>query len=266
MFAPFLAAEATLMLSDTQRVELEDRLKQEILSAGDIPRHVAVIMDGNGRWARKRRRPRVFGHLSGRHAVREAVRGCVGLGVEALTLYTFSVENWQRPPTEVSALMRILQQTLQEQRKEMRDEGIHLEVLGRMEDLPRAVQETLRESMDYLAEGDKMVLNLALSYGGRTEITDAVRKIAAKVRAGELDPQDIEEQTLAQHLYAPDLPDPDLLIRTSGEVRISNFLIWQAAYSEIWVTDVLWPDFRREHLYRAILDYQGRERRFGRVR
>jgi undecaprenyl diphosphate synthase len=254
------------MLSETERVELEDQLKSEILSAGDLPRHIAVIMDGNGRWARKRRRLRVFGHLSGRKAVREVVRGCRELGIEVLTLYTFSVENWQRPSTEVAALMRILQMTLREQREEMRKEGIRLGVLGRFHDLPPAVQATLRETMDFLGGGRDMLLNLALSYGGRTELAAAARRIAEKVRDGELDPAAVDEGTVADHLYTKGLPDPDLLIRTSGEVRISNFLVWQAAYSEIWVTDVLWPDFRREHLFRAILDYQRRERRFGRVR
>jgi undecaprenyl diphosphate synthase len=254
------------MLSETEHPELADQLKAKILDAGTIPRHVAVIMDGNGRWARKRRRPRVFGHLSGRHAVRETVTGARELGIEVLTLYTFSVENWQRPATEVSALMRILQQTLREQREEMREKGIRMAVIGRMDDLPKPVQDTLAETMDYLAGGRNMLLNLALSYGGRNEITDAARELARRVRDGEITPEDIDEAALARLLYTKDLPDPDLVIRTSGEVRISNFLIWQAAYSEIWVTDVLWPDFTREHFYRAILDYQHRERRFGRVR
>jgi undecaprenyl diphosphate synthase len=254
------------MLPETERLELEDQLKHDIQSTGVLPRHVAVIMDGNGRWAKLRRRPRVFGHLAGRHAVREVVRGSRELGIEVLTLYTFSVENWQRPPTEVSALMRILQQTLGEQREEMKEKGIRLRVLGRMDDLPPAVQATLRETTEYLQGGRDMVLNLALSYGGRPEIVRATRLIAEAVRDGTLDPARIDEATVARHLYTQDLPDPDLLIRTSGEFRISNFLIWQTAYSEIWVTDVLWPDFKREHLFRAVLDYQRRERRFGRIR
>ncbi len=254
------------MLPETERLELEEQLKQDILAGGDIPRHIAVIMDGNGRWARSRNRPRVFGHLAGRHAVRQTVMGCRELGVQVLTLYTFSVENWQRPPAEVSSLMRILQQTLREQRDEMRDNGIRLDVVGRMEDLPAAVQRTLGESMEYLAGGRDMLLNLALSYGGRTELAEAARAIAREVREGTLDPERVDESTVAQHLYTAGLPDPDLLIRTSGEVRISNFLLWQVAYSEILVTPVLWPDFKKEHLFRAILEYQHRERRFGRVR
>jgi len=254
------------MLPETERLELEDQLKHDIQSIGVLPRHVAVIMDGNGRWAKQRRRPRVFGHLAGRHAVREVVRGSRELGIEVLTLYTFSVENWQRPPTEVSALMRILQQTLGEQRDEMREKGIRLRVLGRMDDLPPAVQATLAETTEYLKGGQDMVLNLALSYGGRPEIVRATRLIAEAARDGTLDPAMIDEATVARYLYTKGLPDPDLLIRTSGEFRISNFLIWQTAYSEIWVTDVLWPDFKREHLFRAVLDYQRRERRFGRIR
>jgi undecaprenyl diphosphate synthase len=254
------------MLPETERLEIEEHLKEEILAIGVVPRHVAVIMDGNGRWARQRRRPRVFGHLAGRHAVRETISAAQSIGVEVLTLYTFSVENWQRPRTEVSALMRILQQTLREQREEMRAKGVRLRVIGRMEDLPAAVQNTLRETMKYLGEGRDMLLNLALSYGGRSEIAQAAREIAREVKAGRLDPETVDEAMVARHLYTADMPDPDLVIRTSGEVRISNFLIWQAAYSEIWVTEVLWPDFGRELFYRAVLDYQRRERRFGRVR
>jgi undecaprenyl diphosphate synthase len=254
------------MLPETQGVEVEEQLKQQILARGGVPRHVAVIMDGNGRWAKRRHRLRVFGHLAGRHSVRQAVMGSRELGIEVLTLYTFSVENWQRPPTEISALMRILQQTLREQREEMRDNGIRLQVIGRMEDLPEAVRQVLDETMAFLAGGQDMLLNLALSYGGRSELARAVRAIARRVQAGELDPDRIDEDLVGRHLYTAGLPDPDLLIRTSGEVRISNFLLWQIAYSEIWVTPVLWPDFTKEHLFRAVLDYQQRERRFGRVR
>ena len=253
-------------MPDTQRVELEERLKQEIQEAGAVPRHVAVIMDGNGRWARRRGRLRVFGHLEGRKSVREVVIGSRELGVDVLTLYTFSVENWQRPPTEVSALMRLLQQTLREQRDEMRDNGIALDVIGRIDDLPRSVRNTLDETEAFLSGGRDMTLVLALSYGGRAELTHAARTIAEDVRAGCLDPEEVDETLLASRLYTARYPDPDLVIRTSGEVRISNFLLWQAAYSEMWVTDVLWPDFGKEHLFTAVRDYQRRDRRFGRVR
>jgi undecaprenyl diphosphate synthase len=255
-----------MMLPETERLEIEEHLREEILAVGVVPRHVAIIMDGNGRWARRRRRPRVFGHLSGRHAVREVITAAHDIGIEVLTLYTFSVENWQRPATEVSALMRILQQTLREQQEEMRQKGVRLRVIGRMQDLPGPVQKTLRDSMAFLDGGRDLLLNLALSYGGRSEIAMAAKAIAEEVAAGRLDPSQVDEGAVARYLYTADLPDPDLVIRTSGEVRISNFLIWQAAYSEIWVTDVLWPDFNRELFFRAILDYQRRERRFGRVR
>lgn len=254
------------MLPETERLEIEEQLREEILAVGVVPRHVAVIMDGNGRWARRRRRLRVFGHLAGRHAVRETITAAHDIGVEVLTLYTFSVENWQRPATEVSALMRILQQTLREQREEMREKGVRLRVIGRMADLPGPVQKTLTDTMNFLGEGKDLLLNLALSYGGRAEIAMAARAIAEDVAAGRLDAASVDETTVARYLYTAGTPDPDLVIRTSGEVRISNFLIWQAAYSEIWVTDVLWPDFNRELFFRAILDYQRRERRFGRVR
>lgn len=253
------------MLPETEHLDPAERLKREILARGNVPRHVAVIMDGNGRWAKQRRRLRVFGHLAGRHAVRRTVIGSRELGIEVLTLYTFSVENWQRPATEVSALMRILQQTLREQREEMRENGIRLQVIGRMEDLSRPVRDVLHETMDYLADGKDMLLNLALSYGGRTELAHAAREIAREVKAGRLNPEDVDEAVVARHLYTAGLPDPDLLIRTSGEVRISNFLLWQAAYSEIWVTPVLWPDFDKKHLFQAVLEYQKRERRFGRI-
>lgn len=254
------------MLPDTDKLGQEEQLKREIVAAGGVPRHIAVIMDGNGRWARRRGRLRIFGHLRGRQSVREVVVGCRELGVDVLTLYTFSVENWQRPPTEVSALMRILQQTLREQREEMRENGIRLRVIGREEDLPASVRATLAETSEYLAGGRDMTLVLALSYGGRAELARAARELARRAAAGELALDAIDEAAIARHLYTADLPDPDLVIRTSGEVRISNFLLWQAAYSEIWVTDVLWPDFRKEHLFRAVRDYQHRERRFGRVR
>ena len=254
------------MRTETRQPDVEERLKEQVLAGSGVPRHVAVIMDGNGRWAKARRRPRIFGHLAGRHSVRQVVIGCRELGVEVLTLYTFSVENWQRPPTEVAALMRILQRTLGEQREEMRENGIRLAVLGRTEDLPEPVRRTLDESIEFLAGGKDMLLNLALSYGGRSEIARAARALAREVRAGTLDPDDVDEAAVSRRLYTAGLPDPDLLIRTSGEFRISNFLLWQAAYSEIWLTEVLWPDFRKEHLFRAVLDYQRRERRFGRVR
>jgi undecaprenyl diphosphate synthase len=222
---------------------------------------VAIIMDGNGRWAKARGVPRLMGHRAGRESVREAVRGCAALGVEVLTLYTFSTENWNRPPSEVKALMGILRQTLRSERRELRENNVRLRVIGRGSDLPREVTAAIAETQYYLAGCDGLLLNLALSYSGRAEIVDAVRRlIADRATAAPVD-----EASFARYLYTAGLPDPDLLIRTSGEMRLSNFLLWQLAYTELWITDTLWPDFRRRHLYQAIADYQGRERRFGRV-
>jgi undecaprenyl diphosphate synthase len=238
---------------------------EKIKRDGNIPRHVAIIMDGNGRWAKRRGLPRIHGHRAGRKAVREVVEGCVELRVQVLTLYTFSVENWRRPQREVSALMRFLEQTLREERAELRKSDVRLGAIGRLTDLPEPVQNTLAETIDYLKSGKGLLLNLAISYGGRAEIVDAVKKMIGDVPERLSGPQEIDEQFFENYLYTAGLPDPDLLIRTSGELRISNFLLWQLAYSEIWVTDTLWPDFRKKHLFQAIRDYQQRERRFGRI-
>ena len=241
------------------------RAKEAILAQGNLPRHVAVIMDGNGRWARSRGFARILGHQAGRRSVRESVEGCLELGVRYLTLYTFSRENWDRPASEVAGLMGFLRQTLREEREELRGNGVTMRVIGRPEDLPQEVQEELDRTVAFLRDGDKLVLSLALSYGGRTEIVDCMRRIAADAERAGIWPQSIDEELIRRNLYTSDLPDPDLLIRTSGEMRISNFLLWQLAYAEIWVTDVLWPDFRKEHLFQAIANYQKRDRRFGRV-
>jgi undecaprenyl diphosphate synthase len=229
---------------------------------GNLPRHIAIIMDGNGRWARARGVPRLMGHRAGRESVREVVKGCVALGVEVLTLYTFSTENWNRPAGEVRALMGILRRTLREERKELRERNVRLRVMGRVADLPADVRAVIDETIGYLAGCDGLLLNLALSYSGRAEIVDAVRRLLLD-RGGT--PVTIDEGMLADYLYTADLPDPDLLIRTSGEMRLSNFMLWQLAYTELWITETLWPDFRRRHLYQAVADFQRRERRFGRV-
>ena len=234
---------------------------EQLKARGNLPRHVAIIMDGNGRWAKARGVPRLMGHRAGRESVREAVRGCVALGVEVLTLYTFSTENWNRPRGEVRALMAILRQTLRSERKELRENNVRLRIIGRAEDLPPEVIEAIEETQEYLAGCDGLVLNLALSYSGRAEIVDAVRRVIADRTA----PAQLDEATLGRYLYTADLPDPDLLIRTSGEMRLSNFMLWQLAYTELWITETLWPDFRRRHLFQAVADFQGRERRFGRV-
>ena len=230
-----------------------------------LPRHIAVIMDGNGRWARRRRLPRIAGHREGRESVRVAVRTCARLGIPVLSLYTFSLENWQRPSSEVRALMQFLRTALKSEFLELQQNNIRLRAMGRLEMLPSQTRRTLERTIDSLSSNTGMILNLCISYGGRAEIVDAVRRAAADAAAGGIDPAVISEESFERYLYAPDLPDPDLLIRTSGEMRISNFMLWQVAYAEIVVTDVLWPDFREEHLLGAMREYLGRERRFGGV-
>jgi undecaprenyl diphosphate synthase len=240
-------------------------LEAKILRRGNLPRHVAIIMDGNGRWARRRGLPRVAGHRAAIKAVREAVKGCGNLGIAYLTLYTFSVENWNRPAREVNALMKFLRNTLEAETEELNSNNVRLKAIGRIADLPEPVKRELDRAKKALDKNTGLNLVLALSYGGRTEIVDAVNKIAHELESGDLEYEDIDTDLFASKLYTGGIPDPDLLIRTSGEMRISNFLLWQIAYSELWITDVLWPDFRRRHLYEAVMDYQERERRFGRV-
>ncbi len=234
---------------------------EQLRARGNLPRHVAIIMDGNGRWAKARGVPRLMGHRAGRESVREAVRGCVALGVEVLTLYTFSTENWNRPRSEVRALMGILRQTLRSERRELRENNVRLDVIGRAADLPPEVAAAIDETRRYLSGCDGLRLHLALSYSGRAEIVDAVRRALADGTPAEA----MDEARFGDYLYTAGLPDPDLLIRTSGEMRLSNFMLWQLAYTELWITDTLWPDFRRRHLFQAVAAYQGRDRRFGRV-
>ena len=227
--------------------------------SGDVPRHVAVIMDGNGRWARERGLRRVAGHRAGIDAVRETVEVSARLGIEFLTLYAFSRENWKRPRREVSTLMSLLREYVRRELDTLVRNDIRLQVIGRLHDLPIAARRELERAADRTRNNGGLVFNIALSYGGRTEIVDACKSIMeAGISSAELT---VEE--FARHLYTRGQPDPDLLIRTSGELRVSNFLLWQIAYAEIWVTETLWPDFRRIHLFRALLDYQRRERRYG---
>jgi len=235
------------------------------LRRGNVPRHVAIIMDGNGRWAKARGGPRLLGHRAGREAVRESVKGCVELGVEVLSLYTFSTENWERPAREVKALMNILRQALKNERRELRESNVRLQVIGRVDDLPGEVRDTIQETQDYLSQSSGLLLNLALSYSGRTEMVDGVRRLMRDQTNNGLRPDDVDEALVSSYLYTAGLPDPDLLIRTSGEMRISNFMLWQLAYTELWIPSTLWPDFRRRHLYQAVAEYQGRDRRFGRT-
>ncbi len=232
-----------------------------------LPRHVAIIMDGNGRWAQKRHLPRIEGHRAGIQSVREAATISREIGIEALTLYAFSKENWKRPRLEIDALMLLLRGFLIDEIEEMRSNQIRLDVIGRPQDLPKSVQKAIDKAHKETATGEeKMVLTLALSYGSRTEILEAAQAIAREAKAGRLDPEKLDADQFSRYLYTSSLPDPDLLIRTSGEMRVSNFLLWQIAYAEIFVTPILWPDFRRVHFLEAISDYQGRDRRFGAVR
>ncbi len=230
-----------------------------------LPRHLAVIMDGNGRWAQEQGLPRVAGHEAGADSVRHVVRECGKLGIEALTLYSFSTENWGRPDDEVEALMALLARYLVDERNELMDNRVRLRGIGQLDRLPVQVQQLLEQATIVTADNDGLLLTLALSYGSRAEITDGVRSLARRVAAGELDPDAIDEQLITDSLYTTGTPDPDLLVRTSGEMRLSNFLLWQLAYAELYVTDVYWPDFRRPHLDEAIAAYGARQRRFGKT-
>ncbi|MGB7439013.1 MAG: isoprenyl transferase [Candidatus Acidiferrum sp.] len=234
------------------------------LDLSRLPRHIAIIMDGNGRWAQKRHLPRVAGHRAGTQSARMAIETCARLHIEALTLYAFSVENWRRPKTEIEFLMQLLREYLRKEMPLLQKNNIRMRFLGRADELPEGVQKDTREATENTAKNTGMVLNIALNYGGRAEIVDAINAILA-TRNGHQPPEPITEEDLNQHLYTADLPDPDLLIRTSGEMRVSNFLLWQIAYAEISVTETLWPDFNRPRLLEALLDYQKRERRYGAI-
>ena len=239
------------------------RLQAALKEAGPLPRHIAIIMDGDRRWATERGLPKTEGHRHARESVREVVRVCGELGIEYLTLYTFSTENWSRSRTEVSALMRWLREVLRDETPELDSSNVRLRALGRLDGLPKLVQRALRKAVEQTAGNTGLQLSLALNYGGRSELVDAFQTLAEEVRAGAIDPGDIDEEAISGALYTAGMPDPDLLIRCSGEARLSNFLPWQMVYTEIWLTPVLWPDFRRPHLYEAIGDFQRRHRRFG---
>ena len=235
----------------------------ETLDLQKLPKHVAIIMDGNGRWAKQRAMNRIRGHEEGAESVRTIVQATREIGIPWLTLYAFSEENWGRPRYEVEALMVLLKRFLQSELREMLDNGIRFQAIGRLHKLPNDVQGTVREIAERTASNQNMVLTLALSYGGRQEITDAVRKIIQRVEAGGIRSSDISEALISENLYSANMPDPDLLIRTSGECRVSNFLLWQIAYAEIYMTQTYWPDFRKEEYVQALIEYQKRERRFG---
>jgi len=240
--------------------ELAAQLESELL-----PKHVAVIMDGNGRWAELRGLPRIAGHREGINSVREMISQCLKLGIRVLTIYAFSQENWNRPAQEINALMGLLEYYLSTERASLIEQGVRFQAIGRMELLPPSAQHWVRTTEQETAHLDKMVLNVALSYGGRAEIVDAVRGLLTDVHTGSIKAEQVDQALFQQYLYTYPLPDPDLLIRTSGETRISNFLLWQLAYTELCFTPTLWPDFRRREFLLALLEYQKRERRFGRV-
>ena len=243
----------------------DKKLIEEVKAKGNIPQHIAIIMDGNGRWAKKRSLPRVAGHKRGVDSVRETVETCVGLGVKTLTLYTFSTENWKRPEEEVSTLMRLIVKSLQNETDELNTNNIRLTTIGDTKSLPSIVQKELQAALDKTANNSKMTLNLALSYSGRWELVEAVKHITDAAIKGKLKTDEINESLISQNLTTSGMHDPDLLIRSGGEFRISNFLLWQIAYSEIFVSDILWPEFRCKHLLEAVKDFQKRERRFGLV-
>ncbi|HUO52448.1 MAG TPA: isoprenyl transferase [Gemmatimonadaceae bacterium] len=242
-----------------------DELLAKIRVNGAIPRHVAIIMDGNGRWARARNLPRPLGHRSGMKAVREVVEGALEAGLEVLSLFAFSQENWQRPATEIQALMSLLEEYIAREADELAEQGVRVRVLGDLARLTPAAAAAAATLVDRTAHNDRLTLNLFISYGSRAEIVRAARLLAEEVRAGRMRPEEIDEESLRARLYTADCPDPDLLIRTSGEQRISNFLLWQVAYAELYLSPVLWPNFGRTELFEAILAFQDRDRRFGKV-
>lgn len=243
----------------------DEKLQNELKKSGEIPKHIAIIMDGNGRWAKKRGLPRVAGHKRGVDTVKDIVEACAEIGVKYLTLYTFSTENWKRPKDEVSTLMRLLLNSLKDRVDELCENDIKLTTIGDTDALPYEVQKQLKADIERTKNNKKMVLNLALSYSGRWEILEAVKKISKAVEKGDIRAEEINEKLFSQFLTTKDLPDADLVIRTSGEFRVSNFLLWQIAYSEFVITDIYWPDFNRHHLYESIRAFQKRERRFGKV-
>ena len=243
----------------------DKKTQDELKQSGAIPAHIAIIMDGNGRWAKKRGLPRIAGHKEGVESVRDAVEACGQVGVKYLTLYAFSTENWKRPREEVSMLMRLLMRALRDETDKLHRNNVSVHAIGEVSSLPAEVQEELCDAIEKTKTNTGLHLCLALSYSGRWDLARAVRAIALGIQQGKIVPEEIDEQLISRHLSTNNVPDPDLLIRTSGELRISNFLLWQLAYSEIFITESFWPDFRRKDLYLAIADYQRRERRFGMV-
>jgi len=254
-----------LSLTNNTQGEHDKQLQNELVKAGTIPNHIAIIMDGNGRWAKSKGNKRSSGHKAGVDSVRDITEACAQLGVEYLTLYTFSTENWCRPKAEVNTLMHILVNTLQKEADNLNENNIKLTAIGQTERFPKSCQEKLDEVVELTKQNDRLQLCLALSYSGRWDVLEAVKNISKEVKKGNINPDDIDSKFFSKRLSTAGMPDPDLMIRTSGEYRISNFLLWQLAYSEFYITKTYWPDFRRDKLYKAISSFQSRERRFGAV-
>lgn len=253
----------TLTITGQEQTSADLEAQAALRENGEIPRHIAIIMDGNGRWARSRGQNRVIGHHEGVRSVRDITESCAQLGVEHLTLYTFSTENWNRPPSEVDALMQLLIHTIRSESDTLRKNDIRLTTIGDLSLLPDACRDELFDAIESTATNSRMTLCLAISYSGRSELKRAMQQIARRAAAGEIDPEDVDEAMIEEALDTAGVPDPDLLIRTGGEYRVSNFLLWQIAYTEMYITNEFWPAFRREQLYDAIRDFQNRERRFG---
>ncbi len=255
-----------LTITDTKQSEEDKKLQEEVKASGTIPAHIAIIMDGNGRWAQKKGNIRLHGHKAGVKSVRDITESCAQLGVKYLTLYAFSTENWNRPSAEINGLMKLLVQALRDEADRLKKNDIKLVTIGQIERLPAKCQRQLNEVKELTQENNRMQLCLALSYSGRWDITEAVKQIAKEVAQGNINPEEIDDNLIGSYLSTAAIPDPDLIIRTSGEYRISNFLLWQLAYSELFITETYWPDFRRDELYRAIFSYQKRDRRYGKVK
>lgn len=254
-----------LTLTNTEQSASDKEKQSKLIESGEIPEHIAIIMDGNGRWAKSKGSIRLHGHKVGVDSVRDITESCAQLGVKYLTLYAFSTENWGRPSAEIRGLMRLLVNSLRKEANKLHENNIRLVTIGQTERFPDDCKDKLQEAIELTHNNDRLQLCLALSYSGRWDITEAVKKIATHVKEGRLDPSLINDQMITDHLSTAAVPDPDLIIRTSGEYRISNFLLWQLAYSELYITEQFWPDFRRDELYKAIESYQGRDRRFGKI-
>lgn len=254
-----------ISLTNNEQGSADKELQAALADQGEIPDHIAIIMDGNGRWAQNRGNMRAYGHKAGVNSVRDITEACAQIGVEYLTLYAFSTENWGRPKIEVNALMHLMARSLRKEAQNLKENNIKLQTIGQIERFPKKCQRELREAIMCTKENDGLHLCLALSYSGRWDITEAVKKISQRVKEGDIDPSEIDDETISAHLSTARIPDPELIIRTSGEYRLSNFLLWQLAYSELYITETYWPDFRRNELYKAIQSFQERDRRFGKI-